>query len=230
MSQKKSGGCCGGEGKTNDDRASVIIESNSTDNRAKLDKGVKLVLLGEVFTGKTCIASRLVRNEIGPTDPTIGAAFLVKNMVLENGTNVKLEIWDTAGQERYRSLTPMYYRGASAAVIVYDITKKNTFETLKRWVSELQKQASPNLIMAFAGNKVDLPNREVQVDEVSKYISELGGDIIFFETSAQTGYNVTELFNEICRKIKELEPLGLTPAESCATFMSVTSGLNQTIT
>eukprot|EP01133_Synstelium_polycarpum_P012212 gene12212-14300_t len=123
-------------------------------------------------------------------------------MTLDNGVTVKLEIWDTAGQERYRSLTPMYYRGASAAVIVYDITKKNTFETLKRWVSELQKQASPNLILALAGNKVDLPHREVQVDEVSKYISELG-DVIFFETSAQTGLNVNELFIEICKKIVE---------------------------
>ncbi|GAM18445.1 hypothetical protein SAMD00019534_016200 [Acytostelium subglobosum LB1] len=198
---KKQGGCCGNDAKPSDpDRRSVIVDS--ADSRGKLEKGVKLVLLGDMNTGKTCIASRLVRNEFGPTDSTIGAAFLVKNITLDNGVNVKLEIWDTAGQERYRSLTPMYYRGASAAVIVYDITKKHTFETLKKWVSELQKQASPNLILALAGNKVDLPNREVQVDEVSRYISELG-DVIFFETSAQTGYNVNELFNEICRKIVE---------------------------
>ncbi|EGG22633.1 hypothetical protein DFA_04763 [Cavenderia fasciculata] len=198
---KKQGGCCGGDSNKSDGGVSPsIVEGNNTDNRNKLEKGVKLVLLGDMNTGKTCIASRLVRNEFVPTDSTIGAAFLVKNMTLDNGNTVKLEIWDTAGQERYRSLTPMYYRGASAAVIVYDITKKNTFETLKRWVSELQKQASPNLILALAGNKADLPHREVQVDEVSKYISELG-DVIFFETSAQTGFNVNELFTEICKKI-----------------------------
>ncbi|KAM9979981.1 hypothetical protein ACTFIZ_006231 [Dictyostelium cf. discoideum] len=200
------GGCCGGGGGSQDNKANnqnsgIVVSNTSTDNRNKFDKGFKLVLLGEMNTGKTCISSRLVRNEFGPTDSTIGAAFLVKSMVVDN-INIKLEIWDTAGQERYRSLTPMYYRGAAAAVVVYDITKKNTFETLKRWVSELQKHASPNLILALAGNKVDLPNREVQVDEVNRYISELG-NAIFFETSAASGQNINELFTEICRRLIE---------------------------
>ncbi|KAN0011643.1 hypothetical protein ACTFIU_011221 [Dictyostelium citrinum] len=165
------GGCCGGGGGSQDNKAN---NQNS----------------GEMNTGKTCISSRLVRNEFGPTDSTIGAAFLVKSMVVDN-INIKLEIWDTAGQER-----------AAAAVVVYDITKKNTFETLKRWVSELQKHASPNLILALAGNKVDLPDREVQVDEVNRYISELG-NAIFFETSAASGQNINELFTEICRRLIE---------------------------
>eukprot|EP01132_Coremiostelium_polycephalum_P009998 gene9998-12261_t len=192
--------CCDGGETPNQGNGGLVVDSASNnDNKSKLEKGVKLVLLGEMNTGKTCISSRLVRNEFGPTDSTIGAAFLVKNMVVDN-INVKLEIWDTAGQERYRSLTPMYYRGASAAVIVYDITKRNTFETLKRWVSELQKHAAPNLILALAGNKLDLPNREVTVDEVNRYVAELGGGL-FYETSAATGQNVNELFVEICRKL-----------------------------
>ncbi|KAF2069858.1 hypothetical protein CYY_008823 [Polysphondylium violaceum] len=203
--QQQKGGCCGGSdaNKSKPNGALTVTDSqqSSGDNRNKLEKGVKLVLLGEMNTGKTCISLRLVRNEFGPTDSTIGAAFLVKNMIVDN-INIKLEIWDTAGQERYRSLTPMYYRGAAAAIVVYDITKKNTFETLKKWVSELQKHAPPNLILALAGNKVDLPNREVPVDEVSRYISELG-DAIFFETSAAKNENINELFTEICRRLIE---------------------------
>ncbi|KYQ93937.1 Rab GTPase [Tieghemostelium lacteum] len=191
--------CCD-SGTSKQQQANIPVDNSHQDGRSKLEKGIKIVLLGEMNTGKTCIAHRLVRNEFGATDSTIGAAFLVKTLVVDN-ISVKLEIWDTAGQERYRSLIPMYYRGAAAAVIVYDITKKNTFEqSLKKWVTELQKHASPNLILALAGNKCDLPNREVSVDEVSRYISELG-EAIFFETSAATNHNINELFVEICRKL-----------------------------
>jgi small GTP-binding protein len=93
-------------------------------------------------------------------ESTIGAAFLTKNLP-ELG--VKFEIWDTAGQERYHSLAPMYYRGASAAVIVYDITHADSFVKAKNWVKELQRQGSPNMVMVLAGNKADLvDNRQVR--------------------------------------------------------------------
>ena len=84
-----------------------------------------------------------------------------------NDTTVKFEIWDTAGQERYHSLAPMYYRGAQAAIVVYDITNADSFTRAKNWVKELQRQGNPNIVIALAGNKVDL-------DEERKISTEVG--------------------------------------------------------
>ena len=100
---------------------------------------LKVVFLGDTAVGKSCLAVRFVRNEFFEfQEPTIGAAFLGKT-INANDKRYKFEIWDTAGQERYRSLAPMYYRGAKAAVIVYDITDEDTFKGAKTWVSEIKK-------------------------------------------------------------------------------------------
>lgn len=88
-------------------------------------------------------------------EPTIGAAFLTQKCRLEDRV-LRYEIWDTAGQERFHSLAPMYYRNAQAAVVVYDVTKAASLEKAKSWVKELQRQANPNIVIALAGNKVDL--------------------------------------------------------------------------
>merc|ERR1712136_592520 len=107
---------------------------------------------------------------------------------------------DTAGQERYRSLAPMYYRGAAAAVVVYDITNKDSYAGAKSWVKELQRRGDPNVVIALAGNKADNDaNRAVETEEVQQYASENG--IIFFETSAKTAQNVRELFVDIANKL-----------------------------
>lgn len=119
----------------------------------------KLVLLGDTAVGKSCLVVRFVRDEFFEfQEPTIGAAFLTQSVTLDN-TIVKFEIWDTAGQERYRSLAPMYYRGAAAAIVVYDITNKESFNGAKSWVKELQRRGDPNVVIALAGNKSDLPNK-----------------------------------------------------------------------
>jgi len=117
---------------------------------------VKLVLLGEAAVGKSSVVLRFVSNEFQPNkEPTIGAAFLTQKCRLEDRV-LRYEIWDTAGQERFHSLAPMYYRNAQAAVVVYDITKASSLEKAKSWVKELQRQANPNIVIALAGNKVDL--------------------------------------------------------------------------
>ncbi|DBB02138.1 TPA: Ras- protein rabf1 [Trebouxia sp. C0006] len=101
---------------------------------------VKLVLLGDSGVGKSCLVLRYVRGQFDPTSKvTVGAAFMSHSVHLPDGTTIKFEIWDTAGQERYASLAPLYYRGASAAAVVYDITNDDTFAKAKHWVSELQK-------------------------------------------------------------------------------------------
>ncbi|KAF9650089.1 ras-domain-containing protein [Thelephora ganbajun] len=117
---------------------------------------VKLVLLGEAAVGKSSVVLRFVSNEFQPNkEPTIGAAFLTQKCRLEDRV-LRYEIWDTAGQERFHSLAPMYYRNAQAAIVVYDVTKATSLEKAKTWVKELQRQANPNIVIALAGNKIDL--------------------------------------------------------------------------
>lgn len=164
----------------------------------------KLVLLGESAVGKSSLVLRFVKGQFHEyQESTIGAAFLTQTVCLED-TTVKFEIWDTAGQERYHSLAPMYYRGAQAAIIVYDITNMDSFGRAKVWVKELQRQASPNIVIALAGNKADLANsRAVECDEAQAYADENG--LLFMETSAKTAKNVNEIFLAIAKKLPKNE-------------------------
>jgi len=160
----------------------------------------KLVLLGDSAVGKSSLVLRFVRGQFFEyQESTIGAAFLTQNVSLNDYT-VKFEIWDTAGQERYHSLAPMYYRGAAAAVVVYDITNADSFVRAKSWVKELQRQGSPNIVIALAGNKCDLSSkRKVEATEAQEYAKDNG--LFFKETSAKTALNVEELFKDIAKKL-----------------------------
>jgi len=165
----------------------------------------KLVLLGDTAVGKSCLVVRFVRDEFFEfQEPTIGAAFLTQTVALDDST-VKFEIWDTAGQERYRSLAPMYYRGAAAAIIVYDITNPDSFTGAKSWVKELQRRGDPNVVIALAGNKADLESRrKVEFEEANSYAEENG--ILHLETSAKNANNVKALFVEIAKKLPKNPP------------------------
>merc|ERR1712224_742067 len=149
---------------------------------------------------------RFVRDEFFEfQEPTIGAAFLTSTVELGDGTKVKFEIWDTAGQERYRSLAPMYYRGAAAAIVVYDITNKDSFVGAKTWVKELQRRGDPNVVIALAGNKADLASRrKVEFEEANAYAEENG--ILHLETSAKNSNNVKALFVEIAKTLPKNPP------------------------
>ncbi|KAG2373738.1 hypothetical protein C9374_011827 [Naegleria lovaniensis] len=160
----------------------------------------KLVLLGESSVGKSSLVLRFVRGQFFEyQESTIGAAFLTQTVPLGD-TIVKFEIWDTAGQERYKSLAPMYYRGAAAAIVVYDITSVDSFQRAKNWVKELQRQGTTNIVIALAGNKVDLEDkRQVETAEAKSYAEDNG--LLFMETSAKAATNVNELFVAIARKL-----------------------------
>merc|ERR1712195_428932 len=165
----------------------------------------KLVLLGDSAVGKSSLVLRFVRGQFFEyQESTIGAAFLTQNVSLNDYT-VKFEIWDTAGQERYHSLAPMYYRGAAAAIVGYDITHRDTFQRAKQWVKELQRQGNPNIVIALAGNKSDLSSkRKVEPEDAETYSNDNG--IFFMETSAKTAANVNELFVAIARKLPKNTP------------------------
>eukprot|EP00440_Ansanella_granifera_P028946 gb/GFBE01031443.1/.p1 GENE.gb/GFBE01031443.1/~~gb/GFBE01031443.1/.p1 ORF type:complete len:202 (+),score=60.77 gb/GFBE01031443.1/:1-606(+) len=157
----------------------------------------KLVLLGDASVGKSCLVVRFAKGEFYEyQEPTIGAAFMTQTVSLPSEV-VKFEIWDTAGQERYKSLAPMYYRGAAAAVIVYDITSKESFDAAKSWVAELQ---STDTLIALAGNKSDLEGSRAIEKEVARAYAEQMG-ILYMETSAKSGQNVNELFHEIAVRL-----------------------------
>lgn len=160
----------------------------------------KLVLLGDTSVGKSCLVVRFSKNEYFEfQEPTIGAAFLTQRIQFEDSITA-FELWDTAGQERYRSLAPMYYRGASAAVVVFDVTNADSFEGAKSWVKELQRRGDPNVVIALAGNKADMKDRRVvEAAEASEYAASEG--ILYMDTSAKTGLNVKELFVAIARKL-----------------------------
>lgn len=161
----------------------------------------KLVLLGQAGVGKSNLVLRFVKGEFHENnESTIGAAFLTQTVPLSDQTMVKFEIWDTAGQERFNSLAPMYYRGAQAALVVYDITNESSFVRAKAWVKELQTQGTPKMVIALVGNKADLAdNRRIKTDDAQSYAEENG--ILFLETSAKTAHNVKEVFEAIANTL-----------------------------
>jgi len=114
-------------------------------------------------------------------------------MVTIDGKSIKLQIWDTAGSESFQSITRSYYRGAAGALLVYDVTRRETFDHLTRWLEEARQNANANLVIMLIGNKIDLEHRRVvTTEEGQKFATEHG--LIFLETSAKTAHNVEEAF------------------------------------
>ena len=159
--------------------------------------------MGESGVGKTCIIARFINNTFeNNIMSTTGASYAGKTMSFDEfgGKCIKFEIWDTAGQERYRALTKIFYKDAGVAILVYDITRKESFDEIKDyWYNQIKECAPKNIVIGIAANKCDLyDNEQVSEDEARNFANEIGA--VFKLTSASTNQGIEELFKGVgCR-------------------------------
>uniref|UniRef100_A0A8R7R764 Ras-related protein RABA3 n=2 Tax=Triticum urartu TaxID=4572 RepID=A0A8R7R764_TRIUA len=163
----------------------------------------KVVVIGDSGVGKTQLLGRFTRGDFClDSKSTIGIEFQTRAADIA-GRRVKAQIWDTAGQERYRAVTSAYYRGALGAMLVYDVTRRDSFAHAARWVAELRAHADKSIVVALVGNKADLAavpgRREVEADEAEAFAEEQG--LFFYEASALSGDNVEAAFLGLLQEI-----------------------------
>jgi len=164
----------------------------------------KVVLLGEGRVGKTCLCLRYVKNSFSDAqESTIQATYLDKRLNIGQ-KSIKLMIWDTAGQERFHALGPIYYRDANGALLVYDITDRESFNKVRNWVKELRKIVGKNITLVIAGNKADLERgRQVDSHEAEEYSKSVGAQHLL--CSAKTGKGVEKTFLQVVKGMIEME-------------------------
>ncbi|KAG2542847.1 ras-related protein Rab11D-like [Panicum virgatum] len=166
----------------------------------KVDYVFKVVLIGDSAVGKSQILARFARNEFSlDSKATIGVEFQTRTLVIDH-RSVKAQIWDTAGQERYRAVTSAYYRGALGALLVYDITRRQSFDHIPRWLDELRAHADKNIVIMLVGNKSDLEEQRAVSTEDAKEFAEKE-NLFFLETSALQATNVESAFQTVLTEI-----------------------------
>uniref|UniRef100_A0A0K0EUG8 Ras-related protein Rab-14 n=2 Tax=Strongyloides TaxID=6247 RepID=A0A0K0EUG8_STRVS len=160
----------------------------------------KYIIIGDVGVGKSCLLHQFTEKKFMVDCPhTIGVEFFTR-IIEVSGQKIKLQLWDTAGQERFRAVTRSYYRGAAGAIMVYDVTRRTTFNHLSSWLQDARNLTNPNTVIFLIGNKSDLDEqREVTFDEGKQFSEENG--LTFLECSAKTGSNVEEVFLSTANKI-----------------------------
>ncbi len=157
----------------------------------------KVVIIGESGVGKSCLLYRATSGSFRETyEVTIGAAFGSFTSRC-NGRPVKLQIWDTAGQENFRSMVHVFYKGAHTVILVYDITRRDSFERLEDWLTEIMENASAGAKVALVGSQKDREDMREVATEVGEAFARKHGLAAFLETSAKTGEGITELFEQI---------------------------------
>jgi len=162
----------------------------------------KYIIVGDAGVGKSCLLLQFTdRRFRAEHDMTIGVEFGHRVVDDIDEQRIKLQIWDTAGQEAFRSITRAYYRGATGALLVYDISRRASFDHLAQWLMDARQNAQPNMVIILIGNKSDLERREVSFEEGEWFARQNG--LFFLETSAKTGQNVESAFLDTARQIYE---------------------------
>ena len=166
----------------------------------KYEMMAKVILIGDSSVGKTNIMSKYLKNQFNENSKaTVGVEFGSKLFKL-NGHNIKAQIWDTAGQEKYKAITGAYYKGSKGAFVVYDITRKETFESVDKWINDLKSSGDPKLIIIIIGNKCDLEEkREILKEQGEEKAKSFG--CAFLETSALSGDNIDKGFEMMISEI-----------------------------
>ena len=174
----------------------------------KYDYLLKLLMIGESGVGKKDFISRFVGDDSSKESVLykIGIDFEIKTINYKNKL-IKLQIWDTAGQERFRAITKTYYKGSQGIIFMYDVTDKNSLINLRNWIKQFEANADPSIRKVLVGNKCDMPDRVITIEEGKKMAEEY--NMGFFETSVKTNQNINEVFyylvNEILIIIEEMK-------------------------
>ena len=165
----------------------------------------KVLLLGDSTVGKTCFLLRYCDKSFQDAHlSTIGLDYRLRTMTLKNNKTIKLQIWDTDGQDRFRAITKNYYKGANGIILIYDVTNSQTFENVKNWITQIKEEASKNVVIYLAANKIDVADdlKVITPEEGQKMADEY--HMPFFETSAKEGININEIFEDIVEKVDEV--------------------------
>ena len=163
------------------------------------DLSFKMIVIGDAGVGKSCLTAKATKYMFEETySATVGFEFMVFNVKI-NDTIVKLQIWDTCGQELYRSLITNFYRNASLAIIVYEVTSLDSFNNVEMWLRELRTHSSPNIKIILVGNKIDLAERRKVTTKQGEEFAKVNNLVKFVETSAKEGINTQSTFIEIAK-------------------------------
>ena len=157
---------------------------------------VKVVIVGRSQVGKTSVATVATQGDLlDQVLPTVAASFLLKD-VTYNDTSITLQLWDTAGQEKYKSMTPLYFRGAKIAIVVFSLTDLQSFQDIDDWIKSVKASSEEETLFFIVGNKADLVN-ERQVNREQALYKAKQYQALYFETSAITKQGVNELFDAV---------------------------------
>jgi small GTP-binding protein len=174
----------------------------------KFDYSLKIIIVGDSGVGKSCFLLRYVRDTFDEdSQPTLGVEFLTK-IIQTSAHRIQLQLWDTAGQELFRSVTSGYYRGSAGAIVVFDLTSRDSFESVGRWIQDIHEVARGDVVTVLVGNKSDLADqRKVPIEDAEAYARE--HNLAYLETSARTGAGISKVFETVVEPIEKNVEAGL---------------------